>query len=273
MNKLYEYKNWYSINEAARRLSENCNTTIDRDSLIQLTIEGHIKLYWHIRRVSGQEVTLQTIKIKKDFDNDCKDYIHITDWFPIEDEPYVTPLYGAHELILQNNYALKDYLFGKMEFREDTDLVAIDGFYVRNKDGKILQILEMYDEPYLQEIKKRHPDLIRVADKRNYFPTGEFPDLSELGFIKEELEGFEKKFNANNNVKSARGRKPKYDWEQFLRHIVIIANTPDGLPDVMAELETKMADWCNDNWGEIPAESMIREKISPIYKDFSKADK
>jgi hypothetical protein len=69
-----------------------------------------------------------------------------------------------------------------------------------------------------------------------------------------------------------RGRKTKYDWTRFLIQIILIAQTPDGLPEKQAELEESMSLWCDNNWGKTPSESMIREKISPIYQELKKAD-
>jgi hypothetical protein len=60
------------------------------------------------------------------------------------------------------------------------------------------------------------------------------------------------------------GAKPQYKWEEFYIEISIIADL-DGLPDIQAELEKEMANWCLENWGKEPSESTIRAKISPIY--------
>ena len=40
----------------------------------------------------------------------------------------------------------------------------------------------------------------------------------------------------------------------------------DNLPKTAAELQRNMAEWCQDNWGEVPGDTMLKEKISPIYK-------
>ncbi|MCG8357319.1 MAG: hypothetical protein MI920_17280 [Kiloniellales bacterium] len=70
-----------------------------------------------------------------------------------------------------------------------------------------------------------------------------------------------------------RGPRPKYDWEQFLRQVVLIANHPDGLPERQADLVDRMAQWCQDTWGMQPSDSMIKEKIGPIYQALAeKAD-
>lgn len=61
-----------------------------------------------------------------------------------------------------------------------------------------------------------------------------------------------------------KGRPAKYQWEEFFGHVAVIADL-DGLPDTKAELERTMADWCLDQWGTIPSESVIRAKLTPIF--------
>lgn len=69
-----------------------------------------------------------------------------------------------------------------------------------------------------------------------------------------------------------RGRKRKYDWDSFYVEVARIANLPDGLPETQADLEKTMAEWCSLKWGEEPATSMIRDKISAIYQSLKKAE-
>ncbi len=63
-----------------------------------------------------------------------------------------------------------------------------------------------------------------------------------------------------------RGRPPKYNWDEFFVEIIRLANGIDGVPETQSELEATMAEWCLNQWGTEPAESTIRDKISPIYK-------
>ena len=75
-------------------------------------------------------------------------------------------------------------------------------------------------------------------------------------------------FPDSNSTKKmeTRGRNEKYKWNDFYEKIILIADTPDGLPDKQADLEKEMAEWCTFEWDEAPAESTIRAKISPIYQ-------
>ena len=61
---------------------------------------------------------------------------------------------------------------------------------------------------------------------------------------------------------SKRGRPPRYPWDEFWREVTRIADL-DGLPEIQADLEEVMAQWCENNWNEQPGTSTIREKIAP----------
>ena len=74
-------------------------------------------------------------------------------------------------------------------------------------------------------------------------------------------------------VQKRQGRPRTYDWDEFHREVIRIANSPDGLPDRPADLERMMATWCLSCWGKEPVSSMIRKKISEIYQHVKKAEK
>jgi hypothetical protein len=69
-----------------------------------------------------------------------------------------------------------------------------------------------------------------------------------------------------------RGAPAKFEWTSFHTEIAVRAEL-DGLPPKQAELEREMALWCEDTWGQAPAESVLRERIAPIYRHPRKAGK
>lgn len=75
--------------------------------------------------------------------------------------------------------------------------------------------------------------------------------------------------NSQFNPVERRGRKPKYNWEEFLTEIIVRADL-DSLPEKQADLESEMAYWCLDQWDEEPSNSMIRKRISLIYNHYRK---
>lgn len=64
--------------------------------------------------------------------------------------------------------------------------------------------------------------------------------------------------------KRGAGRLPQYEWDEFWREVVRIANTSDGLPKTQAELVKHMANWCLNKWGREPSLSVIKEKLQPL---------
>ena len=63
----------------------------------------------------------------------------------------------------------------------------------------------------------------------------------------------------------ARGRRPKYKWDEFYAEIAVRADL-DNLPETAAELQRDMAEWCLNTWGEEPSETMLKDKIRLIYR-------
>ena len=69
------------------------------------------------------------------------------------------------------------------------------------------------------------------------------------------------------------GRPRKYDWDAFTREIIRTANSPDGLPTDpsggidRAAIQRQMLDWCAKNWLDVPADSVVRERLSKILPD------
>lgn len=77
--------------------------------------------------------------------------------------------------------------------------------------------------------------------------------------------------SAGLTSKSARrknrgGHPGKWDWDAFYREIIRIANIPDGLPE-RPKLMKHMLDWCVREWGDEPALSGVRERVSKLYPE------
>lgn len=68
-----------------------------------------------------------------------------------------------------------------------------------------------------------------------------------------------------------RGPRPKYDWQAFLAQVVRVAHY-DGLPDTQAEMERKMLQWCENEWGCQPGLSTVRTYLGPLYRELKNKD-
>jgi hypothetical protein len=59
------------------------------------------------------------------------------------------------------------------------------------------------------------------------------------------------------------GRRPKFDWHEFYREIILIAHF-DGLPE-REELDRQMKMFVA-GWSRVPADNTLREKMAAIYE-------
>ena len=62
------------------------------------------------------------------------------------------------------------------------------------------------------------------------------------------------------------GRPAAWDWDAFIREVVRLANSVDGLPS-RADLQRHMLEWCELTWGKSPADSTVRDQIAQIYPE------
>ena len=53
----------------------------------------------------------------------------------------------------------------------------------------------------------------------------------------------------------------------FAGEMMRLANKPDGLPS-RPELQKQMLDWCERAWGDLPAESSVRDLIARLYPEY-----
>jgi hypothetical protein len=75
--------------------------------------------------------------------------------------------------------------------------------------------------------------------------------------------------------KGRRGRKPRYDWPMFEQEVLRLLDE-EGLPATdneegwrcQADIERRMLDWCETNWSQAPAESLIRHHVAKAMKQF-----
>lgn len=81
-------------------------------------------------------------------------------------------------------------------------------------------------------------------------------------------------FMADNNDRKRRiGRPPKWDWEGAMAFIVSLAQTPDGLPTgpgAQARIEELIAGWFEEEGGDSPAPSQVRQRAAIIIRNLER---
>jgi hypothetical protein len=199
MKKIYKLKQWYSIDDAADRLSLTLGEEVSSLAVLELALDGHISLHWFMRHVSAQEGVYETRSELMLLDKENKltlpmgmegatVNVQVKDFFPLDGRKSISILDGPHRLRLDLCGALKDYLRAHLT-NTGGGLITFDGFFVESDDGHLFQVMESFDS---EHIKRMFPDeRLSVRDVRRYYPSGYWPALSELGFTKQELERFE----------------------------------------------------------------------------------
>lgn len=228
MRKIYKLKQWYSVDDAANRLSLTLGEEVSTAEMLELALDGQISLFWYMRHVSVQEVEFQTrsimmpLDIETMFGQELNDQnssmIQYASFFPFEDRTHVSILDGPHRLMLEVCGALEDY-FRAYLTNTGGDLISIDGFFVEDDKERTFQIMESFGGPYL---KKMYPDeRVNFSDVRGFYPSANWPEMSEIGFTKSEIEKFESELqDKEEKAVSSRERHTLYK--------MLIAMAKDG---------------------------------------------
>jgi len=152
----------------------------------------------------------------------------------------------------QERTTIESRYFDNAQFFWDTSTISIEEKSPEIPYDKLLigrpgSLTYRSKTHYIHDVEVRRDSLIAWLDS---------------GDTKDQMQNLSR---VDASVVSRQGRKAKYEWDEFYIEIAVKADL-DALPESQAELEKYMADWCLENWGEQPAVSTIRSKISPIYR-------
>ncbi|NBB88874.1 MAG: hypothetical protein GVX96_03675 [Bacteroidetes bacterium] len=187
MSKLFTLKDWYRLEDAAKRLRTTLNEDVSIEDLLQLAIENRLPLSWYARHVPFQQMILQTKIYRKSespefmkdlFPEDCEVFYREV-YMP---EGEVVHLTGQFKLIFEECGALQDWVHSFLT-HTGGELITLDGFLVEDENGFIWR---------RQEYISNSSGLRNLGKNGQYIPSGEFPPLSELVINHKHLEEFEK---------------------------------------------------------------------------------
>lgn len=272
MKKIYKLKEWYSLKDAANRLTLTLGEDVSSFDVLELALEGNIALFWYVRHVAAQEVVFEIKSVKSIAELVGKpmgenfgiiDGIDVSGYYPIEIEPHVSMLEGPYRLMIEENGALADYYRSHLT---DTggELISVDGFYVQDSSDKIWQILEPFGGSYMEKTSPN--ERLHFHDKRRFYPSGEWPSISEIGFTKHEIEKFENELQSKE-VKAVSSRE-----RQTLKKI-LIAMAMDGYgydPAAARSPFPKELEGIMDRMGLSVSDDTIRAKLKKAAELLSK---
>jgi hypothetical protein len=199
MRKLYKLKKWYSIEDAAKRLSVTLGEPVEIQDVRQLMGDGHIAAYWNISSRPAREVALATIfhsegdplfdltKSLGSLSDGCERFM--TEKLEPQ-QPYVQPIEGLFKIDSEAIGAARHWLQAIAQGKESEN-TSLDGAVVIGEDGKQWQLMEHYSD---NEYAKNFVPTTPWGNPDNFYPTFDLPDVADIVISKAELENFEAQF-------------------------------------------------------------------------------
>jgi hypothetical protein len=272
MSKLYKLKEWFSLEDAAKRLSSGLGEPVMTEDVLQLVVEGHIPLSWYARHVPAERVAKACVlyyinPVRKFIEKDTapeqyvgevrwhgdwayrahtnlkdgdvlKPYANL-DWTSLQGKQVVEHIEGLFRLELGECGALKDWVHSLLT-NTGGELITLDGYFVSDAEGTMWRILE-----HNPGGKYKAPDGTVKKLEPFYHPSGEFPDPAELVFQRTDIEAFEADVAQGNQAAPAKtGPRER----QTLLNIVagmldlMLGKTPAGNPQSVFKSQAAVID-------------------------------
>ena len=197
-------------------------------------------------------------------------YVTLQDWIKLDDELYDEPKKALFLALMSGRIQATGH-YQKVDFEQESSYAlsrrnAWENFFESNPPGKITKNVPI--DPNLWEwdlVNWNSYCLIspRLLDVAARFLTVSVPTKELFEIFPAPADEISEEVDTSSL--SRRGPKPRYDWSAFYAEIAVRADL-DSLPETAAELQRAMAEWCLDAWGKEPSETMLKEKIAPIYR-------
>lgn len=181
--KRYKLKGWFSLQDAAARLTADVGEEITVQNVLQLVIEGQLAISWYARQAFARVVVPFTSSSAQQ------------GWQVLDNANTITQLDGPHRLELEYCHAVKDWIHSSLTQR-DGELAPADGFFVSDHDENIWQIMA-YQEGQRYRVKNSWSRM-----EGSYRPSTKFPHESELVVQRRDIETFEQSLGESQSLKT-----------------------------------------------------------------------
>lgn len=102
---------------------------------------------------------------------------------------------------------------------------------------------------------------------------GVMVSLDDLMIMAVDVHRFEVEHDIFGKRHAGRGPDPKYDWDGFWRAVVLRVHEK-GVPELLREFVDEFSNWfmTQSPTGECPSDSVIRKKLSPLWRKLRDED-
>lgn len=240
MKKLYTLKSWFSLPDAAERLSAGIGEGVSVNDVLQLVVEDLLPLSWYIRHVPARRVAPYTALRGRGYSPEFfqmqsfffpdkefpQDRLIISEeWECVDGEESIVYLDGPYRLELKYCGALMDWIHAHLT-NTGGELISLDGFFVSDNEGAIWQIME-----HQPRSRYKTPDGEKKEVAAFYHPSGVFPEEAELIVQRHDIEAFEKSLSGSSGT--APSSLPQRTETSYLNMIAALLDViSEGIPSV-----------------------------------------
>lgn len=221
-SRLYKLKDWYSLQDATKRVSLTFGEEITENDLLQLVVENTIRLSWYIRgrparRLASTEATP-----------------------PHPDQETISELEGPHHFETKEASHTRDWIMSLITDKRGSlqSSVYWGGLTVWDKEGFQWEIVRRVTDEEKKDNAESFTDFeasVPVADDdpikmrwlSDYIRETTWPDRSELGFQRVDLEELE---NGGKESPSSLGARAETTYLNIIGTMLalLLGKTPNG---------------------------------------------
>jgi hypothetical protein len=251
LNKLFKFKDFLTVAQAAQHLSTIGTEDVTEADVLRLVLDGRLQL--SVRFVNfamariGKITPIADAEYEMGPSPDGTGTVRLYGWpvlygsdglavSVVKLEPAVIRLTGVHDLPMIGNERLDiENAYQNLTGGPAFTIYGLDGTFVKRSDGLLLQLQENFDDIEIKKIgaKKRKKLLDQYEENRkifqqdvdqknkidNYYPAGSLPRDSELVVRTDALQEFEQLING----KTVKSEKPLSTTERHTHQVMIAA--------------------------------------------------
>lgn len=258
MRKLYKLKKWYTVDEAARRLSLTLGEPIEPSDVLALMSDRELGVFWFLQDRYGIEVAPVTlIRRPGDAVYDLAAALHkgpfalAPTWYSEDLEPQAPVAIQLHGL-----YRIEDTFCGasaswvtSLSTGIGGDRITLDGTLLVDAEGRLWKLVDRFEDVFLRRAKEikpyNHPD--------NFHPSTDRPRIDEIVVTREEMERFEARI-LDAEIPQPRGKMEDpgpWPWgvheTELLRHLAAAGrewwSTYDSSDPTTAPKNDEVSQW------------------------------
>lgn len=285
MNKLFKLKKWLTLESACEYLSHVFSENITLPDLLQLALDGHIKISANF--VNKAKACSGKLVLKEEADIILPSYLiedlcrksdemkgleykpenharlegtHFSEEYQLVLDTKVISVEGVWDLLMVASGRLDiEHLFQQLTGGVEVTLINLEGTFVEAPNKEERQILQLQTSFSKTELKEYglNPDRPR---EQNYYPAGGLPEDSTLVIRTDELTRFIKSLDEpDNEEKAALTTKSKNSYLATIYSLCL------ALTDGLTGKPNKDADMINSELARKGIEQAVGNKTLAKY--------